>query len=239
MQSLKESNILILEDDQAIRQSLKIALETQGYKVSGFASTQGLLEKVVQKQFDLLILDVMLPLENGIDFCKKVRAHLPSIPIIFTSARIEQQHIIQGLKAGADDYLKKPFDLQELLVKIKHRLKVYKQLQSDNKENAQPSKIYLKNKVLIDLDKFVIVKNDQHIELSKKEKEILQVLLKHPGQVVSRQSILDQVWSSSTEITNRTIDNFILSIRKKIETNSSAPEHLISVRGVGYKFNIL
>jgi two-component system alkaline phosphatase synthesis response regulator PhoP len=222
--------IALVEDESSLNELIKLNLELEGHTVLSFFNGQEALNNL-QKilKTDLVILDVMLPQVSGLELCEKIRQS-GDVPILFLSAKSTTADRIAGLKKGGTDYLVKPFDLEELLLKVSILLR---SLKSSNQLNTLEI-----NKKTVDFDTFEVHdKNQQLISvLTKKEIELLRLFASKIGQVVSRDEILDAVWGQDQFPTSRTVDNFIVGFRKLFETDQRNPEFFHSVRGVGYKF---
>lgn len=222
--------IALVEDESSLNELIKLNLELEGHTVLSFFNGQEALNNL-QKilKTDLVILDVMLPQVSGLELCEKIRQS-GDVPILFLSAKSTTADRIAGLKKGGTDYLVKPFDLEELLLKVSILLR---SLKSSNQLNTLEI-----NAKTVDFDTFEVHdKNQQLISvLTKKEIELLRLFASKIGQVVSRDEILDAVWGQDQFPTTRTVDNFIVGFRKLFETDQRNPEFFHSVRGVGYKF---
>lgn len=223
--------ICVVEDEKSIGSILQLNLELEGYSVDLIddgAVAQSLFEKTIS--FDLIILDVMLPHVNGIDLCKQIRSK-SSVPILFLSAKGTTSDRIEGLKAGGNDYLPKPFDLEEML------LRVASLILPEKKETISTLSI---GEQLVDFKSFE-VKNEgtgEVVKLSKKEIALIQLFFEKEGEVIARNEILDRIWGENQFPTTRTIDNYILNFRKIFEKNPKNPQFFHSIRGVGYKFTL-
>lgn len=221
--------VCLVEDEENLIQLIKLNLELEGFKVSCFNSGEKAANHFSENfTYDLIILDVMLPELSGFTLCEIIRKK-SSVPILFLSAKGTTQDRIQGLKLGANDYLPKPFNLEELLLRVS--------VLTNNKSASELLEYKISNK-RIDFQSFV-VKNEfgeSTFEFSKKEMSLLEFFIKHEGRVVSRDELLDNVWGTDQFPTSRTIDNFILTFRKLFEENPKEPKHFHSIRGVGYKF---
>jgi two-component system alkaline phosphatase synthesis response regulator PhoP len=232
----KKHTILLVEDEENLHDALKLNLELEGYEVSGVFDGASALKIVQQEHFDLIILDVMLPEIDGIAVCETIRLNNQEIPILILSAKNSSADRVLGLKKGADDYLTKPFNLEELLLRVNKLLKKSEQL--TRKQSLPDTYEFGKNKVDFKaLEAFD--KNGAKITLSKKEIMLLKLLIENKGEVVTREKILQAVWGYNVYPTTRTIDNFILNFRKYFESDSRNPQYFHSVRGVGYKFTEL
>ncbi|HBW85568.1 MAG TPA: DNA-binding response regulator [Crocinitomicaceae bacterium] len=221
--------VCLVEDEENLIELIKLNLELEGFKVECFKNGKIAADHFSANCFyDLIILDVMLPEVSGFKLCELIRQN-SNVPILFLSAKGTTQDRIQGLKLGANDYLVKPFDLEELLLRVN--------VLTQSKLNTDLQEFKISNN-LIDFLSFH-VKNEKGIilyEFSKKEMSLLEFFIKNEGRVVSRDELLDNVWGTDQFPTSRTIDNFILTFRKLFEVNPKIPKHFHSIRGVGYKF---
>jgi len=232
---MKESkaSILLVEDEENLHEALKLNLELEGYEVtSAFDGTEA-LKKINNEYFDLIIMDIMLPEIDGISVTESVRVNHNEVPILILSARNSGADRVLGLKKGADDYLTKPFNLEELLLRVNKLIDKSKKMQL--KESIGDSYDFGNNKIDFKAQD-AITWNGQRVELSKKESMLLKLLIENKGDVVTREKILQVVWGYNVYPTTRTIDNFILSFRKYFEEDSRNPKYFHSVRGVGYKY---
>jgi len=228
-----QSTVLIVEDEESIRESLKLNLELEGYDVTTVADGLQALQQVKSAYFDLIILDIMLPEMDGISLCEAIRLKQNEVPILFLSAKNSPKDRIEGLRKGGDDYLSKPFDLEELLLRIAKLIAKNKKIQ-DPQQNLTYYKFASGS---IDFTGLTCITHDGHqINLSKREVALLKLLIDHKNEVVSREHILQIVWGYQVYPTTRTIDNFLLNFRKYFEKDSKHPIHFHSIRGVGYKF---
>ena len=240
------SAVLVVEDEQHLADGLRFNLEAEGYTVSTVADGETALSLLVDQdeRFDALVLDVMLPGKNGFAVAAELRAAQRFIPILMLTARGRPEDVLLGFEAGADDYLAKPFDLSVLLARIKALLRRREWFDRDrtNDVESQPVKApapidsYSFNGRVIDFENLELRTGDQTIRLTLMEMELLRYLITHKGKVVSRKSILEDVWGLNEETDTRAIDNFIVRLRKYIEDDPSQPTQLLTVRGVGYRF---
>ncbi|MDZ4072650.1 MAG: response regulator transcription factor [Sediminibacterium sp.] len=228
-----KANILLVEDEENLHETLKLNLEMEGYEVSSAFNGTEALKKIANEYFDLIIMDIMLPEVDGIAVTESVRVNNNEVPILMLSAKNAGSDRVLGLKKGADDYLTKPFNLEELLLRVEKLINKNKKLQE--KETVGDTYEFGNNKVDFKAQD-AITWNGQHIELSKKEAMLLKLLIENKGEVVTREKILQVVWGYNVYPTTRTIDNFILSFRKYFEEDSRNPRYFHSVRGVGYKY---
>jgi len=228
-----QTSVLIVEDEESIRESLKLNLELEGYDVSTVADGIHALQKIKSAYFDLIILDIMLPEMDGIALCEAIRLQQNEVPILFLSAKNSPKDRIEGLRKGGDDYLSKPFDLEELLLRIAKLIAKNKKIQ----EPQQNLSNYQFANGSIDFTGLTCITCDgKEINLSKREVALLKLLIDHKNEVVSREHILQVVWGYQVYPNTRTIDNFLLNFRKYFEKDSKNPVHFHSIRGIGYKF---
>lgn len=229
----KKFSILLVEDEENLQEALKLNLELEGYEVSSSYDGASALKMVQQEHFDLMILDVMLPEIDGITVCETIRLKDSTLPILILSAKNSSADRVLGLKKGADDYLTKPFNLEELLLRV-HKL-IRKSEQMSMKTPLPDVYIFGDNKIDFKAgDSFN--KAGEKIILTKKELMLLKLLIENKNEIVTREKILQAVWGYNVYPTTRTIDNFILSFRKYFEEDSRNPRYFHSARGVGYKF---
>ncbi len=222
--------ILLVEDEENIRDVVKLNLEMDEFEVVSTDNGKDALKYFKEQHFDLLILDVMLPEIDGYQICEQVRLTNMDVPIIFLTAKDASNDRISGLKKGADDYLTKPFVLEELLLRVNNLIK----RTSKSPDNSPELYHFGDNKV--NFATYEAAGNPGDFTLTKKEAMLLKLLVDRRNEVVSRQQILQSVWGYDVYPSTRTIDNFILSFRKYFERDPKNPEFFLSVRGVGYKF---
>lgn len=221
--------ILLVEDENNLASVIKLNLELEGYSVIIADNGQKSVEVFKSQKPDLVILDIMLPELNGIEACKQMKKINSEIPVLFLSAKSSGADKIEGLKSGGDDYLTKPFNLEELLLRVQILLKRY---QSNSKEDK-----YILNNFSIDFNTFEIIDNTgKKIDVPNREMKLLKLLISKEGQVVSRTEIMQQLWNPNENPSARTIDNYILNFRKIFELDSPENKYFHSIRGVGYKF---
>lgn len=230
----KKHSILLVEDEENLQEALKLNLELEGYEVTTCTDGLEALKILSQEHFDLMVLDVMLPELDGISVCESVRLKQNPIPILILSAKNSSADRVLGLKMGADDYLNKPFNLEELLLRVEKLIKKNDQLSL--KTNVPELYSFGKNK--IDFNGLLATNSiGQEIHLTKKEAMLLKLLIDHKNEVVTREKILQAVWGYNVFPTTRTIDNFILNFRKYFEKDQKNPKYFLSIRGMGYKFS--
>ena len=229
-----KASLLLVEDEETLRSTLKLNLELEGYEVTTAETGPAALKQVKNEYFDAIILDIMLPDMDGLAVCESIRMQHNEVPILFLSARNTGADRVEGLKKGGDDYLTKPFNLEELLLRVDKLIAKNKKIRTPQ---AVADGYSFGSGCRIDFAAHEAVDKDgQKVELSKKEAALLKLLVEHKGEVVSREHILQVVWGYNVYPTTRTIDNFILNFRKYFETDSRSPQHFHSVRGIGYKF---
>lgn len=230
---MDKETILAVDDEASIIDLLKYNIEKEGYNFISADNGEDGLKMAIEKDPDLIILDVMLPKMDGYSVCKGIRQEKINTPIIMLSARGEEIDKILGLEIGADDYMTKPFSPRELLARIKANLR--KVETSEKKLKAKERNILNVGRLRLDLEKFEITVKGKKVEdLTRREFEVLKFLAQNPNQVVSREDLLEKVWGYEYYGDIRTVDVTIRRIREKIETNSANPQILITKRGIGY-----
>jgi len=223
--------ILLIEDEKSIGYALQLNFELEGFLVQWETNGVQALKLAQEKFFDLLVVDVMLPDLDGISLCETLRLQGNQTPILFLSAKGEGKDRIEGLKAGGNDYMAKPFEWEELLLRCRNLIQIK---ENQNFQSLEEMEI---NQCLIYFNKFeVVLPNGDKTALTKRECMLLKLLVSHQGEAVSREEILDKIWGYDALTHNRTIDNVILHFRKIFESNDQFPKRFFSVRGVGYKF---
>jgi DNA-binding response OmpR family regulator len=222
------SLVLIVEDDSSILRGLTDNLRMQRYDVVSATDGETGYRLAIEKKPDLVILDLMLPIMNGLEICKKLRGEKFSGPILMLTARGEESDRVLGLDLGADDYVTKPFSIRELLARVRALLR-----RAQNGE-AFPDEVRFDD-VVVDFRRFEAVKRGVSLELTRKEFGLLRALAAKPGQVVTRDDLLNDVWGYEHYPSTRTVDTHIGSLRAKLEDDASTPRRLITVHGVGYK----
>jgi DNA-binding response OmpR family regulator len=220
--------ILIIEDDKSIREGLAMNFQLQGYNVLTAKDGEDGMKKAFNANPDLIILDIMLPVYSGLDILTELREKNELVPVLILSARNNMNHKIEGLGLGADDYVTKPFELPELLARAEAMLR-------RKRVNQLPLAKIVFADVTVDLNGRRVIVKGREVLLSAKEFDLLCLLAQSPGRPYSRDTILNRVWGWDFDGTTRTVDNFIMSLRKKIEANPAKPKHIITVRQVGYK----
>lgn len=221
--------ILVVEDDQALALGLRINLEAEGYQVIHAGSAEDGLAYLAYASADLIVLDLMLPGMDGIEALKQIRADDPKIPVLILTAKSLVEDKVEGLRAGADDYLTKPFHLEEFLLRVRRIL--------DRYEWYKPEEILHAGGVTINYNTLEITGHDgQTVRITPHEANLIQYLAHHADRIVSRGELLKHVWGLDPDLETRTVDTFVSRIRRYIEPDPSNPAHIISIRGRGYRF---
>ncbi len=228
-----KGRILLVEDEEHILKTLRMNLEMEGYHVVSCDNGGNVLDTFRSAHFDLLVLDVMLPEVDGFTICQTIRLENSGIPVLFLTAKGSSADKVKGLKIGADDYLTKPFDLEEFLLRVNNLVR----RNPEKKAKTSVSEEYSFGNNNVNYVSYEIkgVKGKK-AQISKREILLLRLLIERKGEVVSREDILRTVWGVDVYPTTRTIDNYIVSFRKYFEKNPREPKHFHSIRGVGYKF---
>jgi DNA-binding response OmpR family regulator len=228
-ESVNNATILVIEDDKAVRDGIVMNLRLQGYNVEAAADGDEGMKMAFGVKPDLIIMDIMLPGWSGLDILSQLRESGQKVPVMVLSARDKTEHKIEGLSIGADDYMTKPFELPELFARVEALLR--------RSYYTNGSVISFGN-VEIDPVLRTVKVNGKEVELSLKEFELLILFAKSPGRPFERETILSSVWGWDFDGTVRTVDNFIMSLRQKIEKDPSKPQYIKTVRQVGYKLSI-
>ena len=207
---------------------LRDNLEVEGYHLLTAVNIRQGREQALRGKPDLILLDVMLPDGDGISLCRDLRAHGLQLPIIMLTARSEEMDKVHGIEGGADDYIVKPFGLRELLARIHAQLRRH----GGMGQHQEPIAV---GRAMVDFKRHKLTRDGDLLETSSKELELLRYLVRHRGEVVSRDELLIKVWGHQREVATRTVDNFVVRLRKKIESDPADPHYLITVHGSGYK----
>jgi DNA-binding response OmpR family regulator len=222
---MSEQRILIIEDEPDLLRGLALNLKAEGYGVLTASRGDTGIEQALRDRPELVLLDIMLPGMNGLDVCRELRRKGFEAPIIMLTAKAEEVDRVVGLEIGADDYVTKPFGIRELLARIRARLRRH-----------VPAAVGLRlGAVEIDFDKHEAMRAGQRVELTGKEFDVLRLLARHRGEIVTRDRLLEEVWGYETYPTTRTVDNHILRLRQKLEEDPSNPRYILSIYGEGYK----
>lgn len=238
--------VLIVEDEQHLADGLRFNLEAEGYTVETLADGEAALANLLENKnkYDAVVLDVMLPGKNGFAVAAALRAAGNFVPLLMLTARGRPEDVLRGFESGADDYLPKPFELSVLLARLhallRRRQWFHQQRPDDTlaREAAKPARLekFSFAARVMDFANLELQTPEQTIRLTLMEADLLRYLIEHEGQVVSRKAILEDVWNLAEDTDTRAIDNFIVRLRKYIENDPAKPEHLLTVRGVGYRF---
>jgi DNA-binding response OmpR family regulator len=240
------SNILIVEDEKHLADGLRYNLEAEGYVVDAVSDAESALSLLEDRDrdYDVMVLDVMLPGMDGFTLASRLRAQGEYVPILMLTARDQAEDVLRGFEAGADDYLPKPFELAVLIARI-HALLRRREWFRKDRQLAQVDSVsegLIGSGIVefagrrIDFEALELHSGTQKVQLTLMEAELLRYLIDHDGRIVSRNAILEEVWGLREDTDTRAIDNFIVRLRKYIEEEPSRPKHLLTVRGIGYKF---
>ncbi len=232
-QILKGSNILLVEDEESLALGLIYNLSEEGYNVHWVNDGKKAIEAVNKISYDLIILDVMLPYLDGFEVAGQIRTKMPQMPILMLTARTRIEDKIKALELGADDYMTKPFNLEELLLRLKGMLK--RKMWYQKASDIEPVFKFGANK--INFEDLSCQTGSQRIQLTHREAMVLKYLIANRGKIISRKELLENVWGISSAVETRTVDNFISRLRKYFEPDPANPVYIKSIRSVGYIFN--
>jgi two-component system alkaline phosphatase synthesis response regulator PhoP len=219
--------ILVVEDEAAIAFGLQLDLKTEGYDVEIASDGESALERARKETFDLILLDVMLPGKDGFEVCRELRRGECKTPIILLTAKAQEAEKVLGLELGADDYVTKPFSPRELRARVKAALR---------RAAEDESPTYRFGDSEVDFARCELRRAGKAVELTALEFKLLAALVRNRGRLLTRERLLDLVWGRETFVTDRVVDNHVVTLRKKIEPKPSQPRYLLSVRGMGYRF---
>ena len=220
--------ILVVEDEPAIAFGLQVDLQGEGYDVEVESDGERALARARKEAFDLILLDVMLPHKDGFEVCRELRRDGSRTPIILLTAKAQEAEKVLGLELGADDYVTKPFSPRELRARVKAALR---------RASEDVAERYSFGDLEIDLARCEVRRAGKRVDLTALEFKLLAAFVRNRGRVLSREQLLDLVWGRGTFVTDRVVDNHIVALRKKIEPKPSEPRYLLSVRGLGYRFD--
>ena len=229
--------ILVVEDEPGIAFSLETDLQIEGYEVAVVDDGAQAVPRALAESFDLILLDVMLPNKDGFEVCRQLRHQGLKIPIILLTAKTHEAEKILGLDVGADDYVTKPFSPRELRARIRALLRRTAEVSAESGAAASGDEIHRFGPCELDLARFELRRDGASIDTTTTELKLLAAFVRNRGRLLTRERLLDEVWGAGIAVTDRVIDNHIVSIRKKIEDEPAAPRFLISVRGLGYRFD--
>ena len=222
------SRILIVEDEPSIALALDDDLRREGYETEVVGDGHAAIERGTTGAFDLVLLDVMLPGPDGFDVCRELRRGGIDTPIVLLTARTQEAEKVLGLESGADDYVTKPYSRRELRARVKAHLR---------RGARQVSDVYRFGDAELDFRRCELRRNGKPIDLSALEFKLLAAFVRRSGRLLTRTQLLDEVWGSDTHVTDRVVDNQVTNLRKKIEPNPERPRYLVSLRGLGYRFD--
>lgn len=232
------ARILIVEDEEHLARGLRFNLEAEGYTVETVNDGETALERLLGEEtsYDAVVLDVMLPGMDGFDVARTLRGAGNYLPVLMLTARGRPEDVLLGFEAGADDYLPKPFELSILLARLHGLLRRRQWLGQLQPERTRSKEPYSFNGKTLDFDTLELQAHGRTVQLTLMEAELLRYLINHTGRAVSRKEILEEVWNLHEDTDTRAIDNFIVRLRRYVEDDSSKPRHLLTVRGIGYRF---
>lgn len=231
-----KAKILIAEDDPNIRLGLAATLESEGYAVTAAGDGAQALKLFPQEKFDLVLLDVMMPKASGYDVCRELRARSARVPVLFLTAKGEEVDKVVGLKLGADDYVTKPFGVHELLARVEALLRRSRVLAPQAVSRELPA-VFRFGPASIDRKRFTVTIAGREMPLTARELKLAETFALHPGEVLTRDALLNAVWGVDYLGTTRTLDQHVAQLRKKVEAGSATPAAIVTVHGVGYRFD--
>jgi DNA-binding response OmpR family regulator len=228
-----KKRVLVVEDEPSLAMAIRDELEFEGFEATVVENGIAALDRILKESPDLVVLDLMLPGKSGFDICREVRQQGRTTPIIMLTARAQEADKVRGLELGADDYVVKPFSLAELTARIRAVLR------RTEPQPAQPGPEHILTVGALRLNarKQEAFVDDRKIDLTHKEFQLLEFLLRHPGEVISRDEFLDRVWGGEVYVTPRSVDTHMAALRRKIERDADHPRYILSVRGAGYKLH--
>ena len=229
--------ILVIEDEPGIAFGLETDLQTEGYEVTVVGDGAKAVSRALSEPFDLILLDVMLPSKDGFEVCRELRHSGLKSPIILLTAKTQEAEKVMGLDVGADDYVTKPFSPRELRARIRALLRRASPTRGEKDGANRGQDIHRFGPCELDLARFELRRNGRSVDATTTELKLLAAFMRNRGRLLTRQRLLDEVWGTGIAVTDRVIDNHIVSLRKKIEDEPSAPRYLTSVRGLGYRFD--
>jgi two-component system, OmpR family, alkaline phosphatase synthesis response regulator PhoP len=229
--------ILVIEDEPGIAFSLESDLQTEGYEVAVVGDGADAVILALAQSFDLILLDVMLPSKDGFEVCRELRHRGLKTPIILLTSKTHEAEKVLGLDVGADDYVTKPFSPRELRARIRALLRRADPEHGEHEGTGRDEEIQRFGPCELDLARFELRRDGHRLEATTTELKLLAAFVRNRGRLLTRERLLDEVWGTGIAVTDRVIDNHVVSLRKKIEDEPSAPRYLISVRGLGYRFD--
>lgn len=219
--------ILIVEDDVVMLRGLKDNFEYNGFRVSTASDGETGLNKALGEKPDLILLDLMLPKINGYEICRLLRREGLDMPILILTAKSQESDVVLGLDLGADDYITKPFSIRELLARVEAFLR---------RRRKQETRVYAFGGFILNIESHVLLKGDEAVKLSPKEFKLLHFFLQNEGRALSRDAIMNSVWGYDSQVTSRSIDRFVTTLRNKLEPDPANPKFIHTIRELGYKF---
>ena len=226
--------VLVAEDDEHIREGIEATLESEGYEVTAARDGNEALMAFENSRFDLILLDVMMPGKSGYDLCRIIRAGNETVPVIMLTAKAEEIDKVVGLKLGADDYITKPFGIHELLARIEAVLR--RSARADSKQQAPAQDTFVFGGRIVDRKRYTLQKNGKTFDLTDREMKLLLFFNDHPGEVLSRDALLNAAWGIDYFGNTRTLDQHVAQLRKKVEDDPACPEIITTVHGIGYRY---
>lgn len=227
--------LLVVEDEAHLAAGLKLNLELEGYRVDVASTAREAGQRLLEPEtYDTIVLDVMLPDLDGFELCRRLRESGNFVPVIMLTARSSAEDRVAGLEAGADDYLVKPFELGELLARVRSVLR--RRAWENGGDRSHPTTLLEFGKVKVDFESHEVWRDGNPVKLTQLELDLLRYFALHPGRVLSRDELLEKVWKLRNYAHTRTVDNFLSRLRKRFEDDPQKPRHFVSVRGAGYKF---
>jgi len=228
------NQVLIIEDDASLVVGLSAALEADGHKVLAARDGPEGLRVALEQRPDLILLDLMLPGMSGFEICKRIRDGRLTCPVIMLTSRAEENDRVFGLELGADDYVTKPFSLRELLARVRAHLRRAEGVPEGEKSHPRQFRF---GEIAVDFDRLEVRASGQRQPLTHREFRLLEYMIRHPGEVLSRERLLREVWGHADDTTTRTVDNHVLRLRKHIEPDPERPRYIRTARGAGYFFD--
>jgi len=231
-------HVLLVEDEEHLAIGIKYNLQAEGYQVTAVGDGASALEVLGDEEarIDLVILDLMLPEMSGYRVCERLRESGLDIPVLILSARTLTEDRTRGFDVGADQYLTKPFDLDELLSRVKSLLAMYQRRAQGRNARAAATNVFRLGKTVVNFDTYEVTVDGQPVTLTQLEMKLLNYFVRHEGRVISRDELLEEVWEMPASITTRAVDQFIRRLRKTFEPHPSQPIHFLTIRDAGYRF---
>lgn len=233
---MSEASILLVEDEAHLGKAIKLNLQLEGFDVTLANDGKQASAELLRQPFDVIVLDVQLPDTDGFALCERIRASGFFTPVIMLTVRARPEDRVRGLEAGADDYLTKPFELAELLARLRAQLRRQAWAKAEPRAETERTRVLRFGDSVVDLDTHVVLVENQSVSLTALEFELVAYFAKNAGRVLSRQELLSEVWGLTGRQETRTVDNFVARLRKHFERDPAMPRHFLSHRGAGYRF---